>query len=108
MESTTTFGFVPDKPRIKYLLTTITIVLSLILLLLIATVYLCWRVRKARRTIKALKKAGLANFEEGSPDQINPDLELNEQADLLPYDKRFEFPREKLKLGQQLGGLKCD
>jgi FMS-like tyrosine kinase 1 len=28
---------------------------------------------------------------------------LDEQADLLPYDKKFEFPREKLKLGKQLG-----
>lgn len=73
-------------------------------MLLIATVYLIIRVRKERKKVQALKRAGLANFEDGLPDQLNPDLDLNEQADLLPYDKRFEFPREKLKLGQQLGG----
>ena len=28
---------------------------------------------------------------------------LDEQADLLPYDRKFEFPRENLQLGQQLG-----
>ncbi len=28
---------------------------------------------------------------------------MDEQADLLPYDKKYEFPREKLKLGKQLG-----
>lgn len=31
------------------------------------------------------------------------DLNLDEHADFLPYDRRFEFPREKLKLGKQLG-----
>ena len=53
--------------------------------------------------MKELKAAGLANFEEGSPDSINPDLALDEQAELLPYDTKYEFPREKLKLGKQLG-----
>lgn len=50
-----------------------------------------------------MKAAGLFNFEEGNPDGINPDLALDEQAELLPYDKKYEFPREKLKLGKQLG-----
>lgn len=53
--------------------------------------------------LRELKSAGLANFEEGNVDSINPDLDLGEQADLLPYDKKYEFPREKLKLGKQLG-----
>lgn len=50
-----------------------------------------------------MKEAGLANFEEGNPECINPALSLDEQADLLPYNKDFEFPREDLKLGKQLG-----
>lgn len=50
-----------------------------------------------------LKAAGLANFEEGQVESIDPDINIDEQADLLPYDKKFEFPREKLKLGKQLG-----
>lgn len=45
----------------------------------------------------------MANFEEGNPECINPALSLDEQADLLPYNKEFEFPREDLKLGKQLG-----
>lgn len=45
----------------------------------------------------------LTNFENGNIDCINPHLTLDEQADLLPYDRKFEFPREKLQLGQQLG-----
>lgn len=46
--------------------------------------------------------AGLANFEKGALDSINPELPVDEQAELLPYDKKWEFPRDKLKLGESL------
>lgn len=76
----------------------------LVLLILIALViYLCIRVNRERKLLRELKAAGLANFEEGAVEHINPALNLDEQADLLPYDREFEFPREKLKLGKQLG-----
>lgn len=78
-------------------------VLTVILLFVICTIYLCYRIKKEKDIVRALKRAGLANFEEGNLEQLNPELDLNEQASLLPYDRRFEFPREKLKLGQQLG-----
>lgn len=42
-------------------------------------------------------------FEEGDLDKFNPGLGVNEQADLLPFDKKFEFPREKLTIGKRLG-----
>lgn len=45
----------------------------------------------------------MANFDKGNPEDIDWDLPIDEQADLLPYDKKYEFPREKLKLGKQLG-----
>ncbi|XP_014208940.1 vascular endothelial growth factor receptor 1-like [Copidosoma floridanum] len=48
-------------------------------------------------------EAGLENFEEGVLDLISPELTVYEQADFLPYDKKWEFPREKLKLGERLG-----
>lgn len=64
---------------------------------------LCIKVRKDRRKIAELKAAGLANFEEGNLESIDPDANLDEQADLLPYNRDVEFPREKLKLGKQLG-----
>ncbi|XP_055298878.1 vascular endothelial growth factor receptor 1-like isoform X19 [Sitodiplosis mosellana] len=78
-------------------------VIAVILVLAICTIYLCIRIRRERRLFRELKAAGLANFEEGNPESINPDLALDEQADLLPYDKKYEFPREKIKLGKQLG-----
>jgi len=42
-------------------------------------------------------------FDKGNPESINPDLPIDEQTELLPYDKRWEFPRANLKLGKQLG-----
>ncbi|XP_014217125.1 vascular endothelial growth factor receptor 1-like [Copidosoma floridanum] len=60
---------------------------------------------KSRKKImrKQLSKAGLAYFKEGAVDLINPKQTVNEQAKYLPYDKKLEFFREKLKLGEQLG-----
>lgn len=49
---------------------------------------------------KQLIEAGLMHFEKGAPECLNPDLSVIDQADLLPYDRKWEFPREKLKLGK--------
>lgn len=96
-----TFYFDVDAP--KFSLALIIGVSGVILFLVICTIYLCMRIRRERKLFRELKAAGLANFEEGNPDSINPDLGLDEQADLLPYDKKYEFPRERLKLDKQLG-----
>lgn len=48
---------------------------------------------------KELMEAGLMHFEEGALECLNPDLTVDDQAELLPYDKKWEFPRERLKLG---------
>ena len=42
-------------------------------------------------------------FEEGDVTKINPTLGVDDQADLLPYNKEFEFDRKKLTLGDQIG-----
>lgn len=42
----------------------------------------------------------MLHFENGAVESWNPDLGIEEQAELLPYDKRWEFPRDKLKLGK--------
>lgn len=43
------------------------------------------------------------SFENVDLQNINPDLVLNEQTDLLPFAQQFEFSREKLELGKQIG-----
>lgn len=45
----------------------------------------------------------LPNFENGDTDKIDPKLSLDEQADLLPYDRKYEISRARLKFGRQLG-----
>lgn len=35
----------------------------------------------------------------GNPNGINPDLPIEYQIEFLPYDKRWEFPRNRLTLG---------
>lgn len=49
---------------------------------------------------KELIEAGLMHFEEGALECLNPDLTVDDQAELLPYDRKFEFSRERLKLGK--------
>lgn len=48
-----------------------------------------------------MNQIGLANFEKGAPENINPELPVDEQADLLPYDQTWEFPTEKLVIGMK-------
>lgn len=45
----------------------------------------------------------LIYFLDGNPKLINPNVPIHEQANLLPYDKRFEFPKRMLVRGQRLG-----
>ncbi|XP_055305922.1 neuroglian-like isoform X2 [Sitodiplosis mosellana] len=56
-------------------------------------------------TSKSIRKVDyvLENFMNGNLVNIDPHMALDEQADTLPYDQRYEFPREKLELGKQLG-----
>lgn len=57
----------------------------------------CVIVKELRRELKLL---GLENFHNGNPENLNPELGIDDQAELLPYDKKFEFPIERLKLGE--------
>lgn len=45
---------------------------------------------------------GLAHFEKGAIENFNPELGIDDQADLLPYDRKWEYPRENLKLGIEI------
>jgi len=35
----------------------------------------------------------------GDPDQLNSNLGMDEQAELLPYDHKFEFPWDRIVSG---------
>ncbi|XP_045763363.1 vascular endothelial growth factor receptor 1 isoform X3 [Maniola jurtina] len=74
-----------------------------VFILVLLIVYLIWKIRKEKQFRKELAAAGLLYFKEGVTRSLNPELGIDEQAELLPYDERFEFPPEKLQLGKQLG-----
>ncbi|XP_046978932.1 vascular endothelial growth factor receptor 1 isoform X3 [Vanessa cardui] len=71
--------------------------------LVLLIIYLVWKIRKEKQFRKELAAAGLLYFKEGVTRSLNPDLGIDEQAELLPYDERFEYPADKLILGKQLG-----
>ncbi|GJQ81452.1 Pvr [Trypoxylus dichotomus] len=74
------------------------------LLVVIISIPLWCKIKKEREVARLLKQVGLANFEKGAVECINPDLGIDDQAELLPYDKEsWEIPKEKIKLGKQLG-----
>ncbi|XP_078038597.1 PDGF- and VEGF-receptor related [Augochlora pura] len=81
----------------------IILVIMLAVIVVVLVIYFTIKVRRERMMRKELMEAGLMHFEEGAVECLNPDLTVDDQAELLPYDNKFEFPREKLKLGRQLG-----
>ncbi|KAK9680761.1 Protein tyrosine and serine/threonine kinase [Popillia japonica] len=86
-----------------YIYIYITIPILVVVLLGIAIALLV-KIRNERKLEKILQQAGLANFEKGAIESINPDLGIDDQAELLPYDKEsWEIPKDTIKLGKQLG-----
>ncbi|XP_037708354.1 vascular endothelial growth factor receptor 1 isoform X4 [Drosophila subpulchrella] len=92
---------ITDLPGISMAWVWFGVILFLILISL--CVFLAIRYQKEHKRHLQLKEAGLANFETGAVGHINPDMTMDEQAEFLPYNRKFEFPREKLTLGKQLG-----
>ncbi|XP_046485716.1 mast/stem cell growth factor receptor-related protein Kit-like [Neodiprion pinetum] len=72
------------------------------LLVIVVVTMVAWNCRR-----KALKrkliKARLEYFNSGAPIPLDPELAVSDQAELLPYNKKWEFPRDFLKLEEVLG-----
>ncbi|XP_033331754.2 vascular endothelial growth factor receptor 1 [Megalopta genalis] len=81
----------------------IILVAMLAVVVVILVIYFFIKVRRERILRRELMEAGLMHFEKGAVECLNPELTVDDQAELLPYDNKWEFPREKLKLGRQLG-----
>lgn len=81
------------------------VVSSSLICFLILWITLYIRNRHDRRLLRELKATGMDKFEDGDPDRIDPATAIKEQANLLPYDKTFEFRRDKIEIcdGRRLG-----
>ncbi|KAK2716332.1 vascular endothelial growth factor receptor 1-like isoform X2 [Artemia franciscana] len=78
------------------------VILAITVIILLALLLVKMKKERQRKAFLALHN--LEKFEEGNPEIINPEQTLDEQAELLPYNKKsWEFPKERLKLGKQLG-----
>jgi FMS-like tyrosine kinase 1 len=69
-------------------------------LLVVAALVLIWRLQRERAKSQERKAAKRILFHDGKTDEINPQLMVEDQADLLPYDTSFEVPRERIKIGE--------
>ncbi|XP_014681329.1 PREDICTED: vascular endothelial growth factor receptor kdr-like isoform X2 [Priapulus caudatus] len=79
-------------------------VILAILIICILAVWLIWKLYFRRQ----LKKWAVIATRELNPDrsiegEINPDIPIQDQAELLSFDPRYEFPKERLTLGKKLG-----
>ncbi|XP_078051722.1 vascular endothelial growth factor receptor 2-like, partial [Augochlora pura] len=81
----------------------IILLVVLAVVVVILAIYFAFKIRRDMILQKELMEAGLMHFERGAVESLNPDLTVEDQADLLPYDKKWEFPSDRLKLGKQLG-----
>lgn len=79
-------------------ITTLMAVTAVGLIIIIICAFM-WRYKFKSSTVSQRSSM----FLHGNPESLNPDMTLDEQAYLLPYDMKYEFPRRKLKLGELLG-----
>ncbi|CAG0888866.1 unnamed protein product [Darwinula stevensoni] len=63
----------------------------------------CYRFRKEKARKIELSEEETERFFRGQPESLNPTMGLGQQAHLLPFEKNWDFPSEKLKLGEVLG-----
>lgn len=97
-------GTSEDKDNDNGLIYIIVGVVALISVFVILSIYLYVRLRRKSHLVRKFNGIELRRFERGNADGINSHLTLEQQAELLPYDKKYEFPRDRIKLGKQLGG----
>lgn len=80
---------------------TIIIIVLLLMINVIVVSYLFFKLRRDRKIRKKLKEGCLMFFKESA--LLHPELKVNDRSDLLQYDEKWEFSRDKLKLGKRLG-----
>ena len=79
----------------------ISIVISLVIVigLILFILHLVRRVNREKKFRKDLKQNQLELFEKGNIAHLNPEFTLDEQADLLPYDRDYEVDKDNIVFG---------
>ncbi|XP_077519080.1 vascular endothelial growth factor receptor 1-like [Amblyomma americanum] len=74
-----------------------------VICILVTLFFFCKKYRAVMKEKEEMESLNKTLFDKSQVDMFNPDLPLCEQVELLPYDQRWEFPRDRLKLGRTLG-----
>ncbi|KAK8763362.1 hypothetical protein V5799_034024 [Amblyomma americanum] len=74
-----------------------------VICILVTLFFFCMKYRAVMKEEEEMESLNKTLFDKSQVDMFNPDLPLCEQVELLPYDQRWEFPRDRLKLGRTLG-----
>ncbi|CAL4089410.1 unnamed protein product, partial [Meganyctiphanes norvegica] len=61
------------------------------------------KLKKESSFRKTFRETQRLLFSKGAADQLNPSGLAEDQADLLPYDDKFEISRDKITIGKQIG-----
>ncbi|KAL1438156.1 hypothetical protein MTO96_048246 [Rhipicephalus appendiculatus] len=86
----------------------ISVVFAIAIICLLMVLVYCKKYRAHMKEEKEMELLNKTLFDKGQVDMFNPDLPLCEQVELLPYDQRWEFPKDRLKLGRTLGQERAD
>lgn len=91
-----------EQPSLLIFSLAILVVISIVLLIITSAAFYI-KNRRDKKKILVMKETGLLNFEIGDLSSLNLMSSVNDQADLLPYNREFEFPQSRLKMKEQLG-----
>lgn len=76
----------------------------LILLILLITIIFCIEFRKSKKQHQNPKDINdVKEIYVNAAQNVDPEKPINDQVDLLPYDRNYEFPKKNLKIGKVLG-----
>ncbi|XP_063881163.1 vascular endothelial growth factor receptor 1-like isoform X2 [Scylla paramamosain] len=90
----------PDDEKTVLILA---IVGVLIVALVVMSVFLCRKIYQARKETLNLQLREQRMFIEGDPSSLNPDIPLEQQAELLPYNTKYEVSRDSIIFDKLLG-----
>lgn len=90
----------PDNQKTVIILAVVGI---LILALVVLSVFFCRKIYQARKETLNLQFREQKMFLEGDPSSINPDISIEQQAELLPYNDKYEVSRDSIIFDKLLG-----
>nr|WOX59909.1 receptor tyrosine kinase PVR1A2 [Carcinus maenas] len=75
----------------------------LIAALVVISVFFCRKIYQARKETLDLQLREQKMFMDGDPNNLNPDIPLEQQAELLPYNTKYEVSRDSIIFDKLLG-----